>query len=294
MHDVLIIGGGPAGLIAATYLGRFLRPSVVIDSASSRARWIPTSHNIPGFAQGVGGTELLADLRTQATKYGTQIRRDEVRSLSREGDAFAVGLTDEILRSRFVVLATGVKDLLPALPGVVDALLRSVLRICPICDGFEAAARNIAVIGNGAHGEREAEFLRTYSDRVTYLDIGTSPRRREHLERGGIHTIETRLDDLEIAEDHLQLRLADGGVRTFDVVYSALGCAPQLDLAADLGARRDEANALIVNAHQQTSVDGLYAAGDVVRGLNQVVVACADAAIAATDIHNRLRKRRSA
>ncbi len=267
---------------------------MVIDSASSRARWIPTSHNIPGFAQGVGGTELLADLRTQATKYGTQIRRDEVRSLSREGDAFAVGLTDEILRSRFVVLATGVKDLLPALPGVVDALLRSVLRICPICDGFEAAARNIAVIGNGAHGEREAEFLRTYSDRVTYLDIGTSPRRREHLERGGIHTIETRLDDLEIAEDHLQLRLADGGVRTFDVVYSALGCAPQLDLAADLGARRDEANALIVNAHQQTSVDGLYAAGDVVRGLNQVVVACADAAIAATDIHNRLRKRRSA
>lgn len=292
MHDVVIIGGGPAGLIAGTYLGRFLRPSVVIDSASSRARWIPTSHNIPGFAQGVGGKELLAQLRVQATKYGAEIRSGEVRALTREGELFGVHVGDEIIPARFVLLATGVRDRLPALPGAADALLRSVLRVCPICDGFEAAGRRIAVIGEGEHGEREAEFLLTYSTEVTYLEIGgnASHPRRDRLERAGIEYIDTRLEDLELAEDRLRLRRPGNGIRTFEVVYAALGCAAQIALARDLGARCGDNGALIVDEHQQTSVAGLYAAGDVVRGLNQVVVSCAEAAIAATDIHNRLRK----
>ena len=98
-----------------------------------------------------------------------------------------------------------------------------------------------------------------------------------------------RLDDLTIGERDLRLRLSDGTAVAFDVFYSALGCVPQNLLAVTLGAARDKDNALIVTGHQMTSVEGLYAAGDIVRGLNQVVVAAAEAAIAATDIHNRLR-----
>ena len=101
------------------------------------------------------------------------------------------------------------------------------------------------------------------------------------------------LQSLRIEQDALVLSPADGEHRRFEVCYAALGCTPQNQLAADLGADRDESGALRVNSQHETSIPRLYAAGDVVRGLNQIVVAAAEAAIAATDIHNRLRAERS-
>ncbi|HEY6926538.1 MAG TPA: FAD-dependent oxidoreductase, partial [Steroidobacteraceae bacterium] len=106
----------------------------------------------------------------------------------------------------------------------------------------------------------------------------------------GIELIETRLHHLTIEDDDLLLRLPSGRQREFNVVYSALGCSPRNRLATSLGAACDENGQLIVSSHCETSVPGLYAVGDVVRGLNQVVVAAAEAAIAATHIHNRLRE----
>jgi thioredoxin reductase (NADPH) len=106
----------------------------------------------------------------------------------------------------------------------------------------------------------------------------------------GIERISIRLSDLRIQEDRITLQNAHG-MRNFDVVYLALGCSAQHDLALALNAKCDEKGALIVNAHQESSVPRLYAAGDVVRGLNQVIVAAAESAIAATDIHNKLRNR---
>lgn len=176
------------------------------------------------------------------------------------------------------------------MPGAEEALLRSLLRICPVCDAFEATGKRIAVVGSGAHGDREALFLRSYSDRVTLIHIG-GPRdltANSILKGAGIALIESNLADLEIESNRLLLRTGEE-LRFFDVFYSALGCTPQNRLAADLGATLDESGALRVNVHQQTSITGLYAAGDLVRGLNQVVVAAAEAAVAATDIHNQLR-----
>ena len=294
MHDVLIIGAGPAGLTAASYLGRFLRPALVIDGGDSRARWIPESHNVPGFSQGVGGLELLRQLRLQAEKYGARLRSGRVASLTRGDAGFTLRIGDEILLGRYVLLATGVGDHLPELRGAREALLRGQLRVCPICDGFEAAGKNIAVIGDGAHGEHEAEFLRTYTAEITYIHIGAGqdPERPGRLAAAGIDLVETGLDHLAITGDGLRLRLPGRSDRTFDAYYAALGCTSHNGLATALGAQCDENGALTVDSHQQTSIEGLYAAGDVVRGLNQVVVAAAEAAIAATDIHNRLRRTR--
>jgi thioredoxin reductase (NADPH) len=291
MFDTLIIGAGPAGLTAASYLGRFRRPTMVIEAHSSRAEWIPESHNIPGFPQGIGGTQLLSALRAQALRFGAQIRTGPVESLSRTETGFVINLAGASVESRYVLLATGVRDHFPALRGAPEAVLRRLLRVCPICDGFEAIDKNIAVVGDGPRGEREALFLRTYSDRVTLLQVGDSldPDSRTRLKSGGIRLIETPLNRLEIEENDLLLRCDDGRIQRFDVFYAALGCTPQDSLAAALGAARDRSDALMVDAHQQTSVPGLYAAGDVVRGLNQVVVAAAEAAIAATAMHNRLR-----
>ncbi|MBV9696411.1 MAG: NAD(P)/FAD-dependent oxidoreductase [Gammaproteobacteria bacterium] len=287
MHDVIVIGAGPAGLAAAVYLGRFRRQPVVLDSGDSRARWIPRSRNVPGFPQGVAGPALLRKLRSQAQKYGAQLRRcEEVTGLARLTPGFRLQLGRETLQSRFVLLATGVKDLYPSVRGVPAAQIPSLMRVCPICDGLEAQDRRIAVIGNGPHGEREAEFLRTYSPYVTYIHMGTGgpsgPSR-------GITRVTAQPEQLEMHRGKLRLRASRGGIRRFDVAYAALGCQPRNALARRLGAATDESGFLKVDAHQQTSVAGLYAAGDIVRGLNQVVVAAAEAVIAATHIHNQLR-----
>jgi len=288
VFDALIIGAGPAGLTAATYLGRFRRRVVVIDAGASRARWIPESHNIPAFARGIGGHELLSQMSEQAVRYGADIRAGHVDSIAIRDDGFAVQVSDSELRSRFVLLATGVRDHLPDLNGSEEAVLRGLLRVCPICDAFEATGREIAVIGTGEHARREAQFLRTYSDRITLIDVGEQPV-PDWPENPGIRVISSELRNLVIESNRLVLRQPGAEAFVFDVAYSALGCTPQNNLAASLGAQVDESNALRVNSHQQTSIEGLYAAGDIVRGLNQVVVAAAEAAIAATDIHNKLR-----
>jgi len=292
MRDVVIIGAGIAGLTAATYLGRFRRPPLIVCGEGSRARWIPESHNIPGFPQGIGGTALLTQLQVQAEKYGAEAIPGWVQSIIRDDDGFTIDVSGTVLRARYILLATGVQDHLPDLDGAAEALLRSVLRVCPICDAFEAVDKRIAVIGDGERGEHEAEFLRTYSEEVCYLHVGdTSDQgRRQRLADRGIDLIDTDIAQLKVVDDALELSTPTGAPRLFDVFYTALGCSPRIALATALGALCDENQALRVNAHQQTTVDGLYAAGDVVRGLNQVVVAAAEAAIAATDIHNRLRR----
>jgi thioredoxin reductase (NADPH) len=291
--DAVVIGAGPAGLTAASYLRRFHRNLVVIDAQESRARWIPESHNIPGFPHGIGGHELLSQLRSQALRYGTHISPGTVVALSRDNATFVVKTATDAFESSCVLLATGIRDRLPKLAGAEEAVLRSLLRFCPICDAFEASGKDIAVIGDGEHADREADFLRTYSDRITLVHIG-EPRtslQNQRLRERGIQIIELALNHLKIDSNNLRLDLPDGTVRSFDVCYAALGCTPQNMLAANLGAKLDANATLLVNAHQETSIPGLYAAGDVVRGLNQVVVAAAEAAIAATDIHNKLRAR---
>src|SRR6185437_2347036 len=291
MNDAIIVGAGPAGLMAAIYLGRFHRPPLVIDGNDSRARWIPKSHNILGFPEGIGGQELLSQLRAHAERYGAQIRPGWVDHITPSDSGCAVHLAGETIHGRYVVLATGVRDHLPKLAGAAEAVLRSLLRICPICDGYEATGQQIAVIGDGSQAEREAEFLKTYSSRVTLLDVGLTrvPGRRLRLAARGIELIETTLEDLIIEDDDLRLRQPSGDDRRFDVFYSALGCSPGNGLATSLGAACDENGQLIVSAHHETSISGVYAVGDVVRGLNQVIVAAAEGAVAATHIHNRLR-----
>jgi thioredoxin reductase (NADPH) len=289
--DTLIIGAGPAGLMAATYLGRFHRKPLVIDGNASRARWIPKSHNIPGFERGIGGDDLLRHLRDHAGRYGAEIRAGQVTSVTRGDAGFRIEVGSETLLSRYVILATGVRDQLPGLDGAEEAVRGGLLRICPICDAFEATGKRIAVIGDGEHGDREAEFLRTYSERVTLIDLSGGRRleAKARVRSSGIRILERQLSDLRIEENTLVLRSLGGPAESFDVFYSALGCQPQNQLAAALGVELDEKGAVRVSRHQLTSVAGLYAIGDLVRGLNQVVVAAAEAAIAATDIHNQLR-----
>ena len=290
--EVLIIGAGPAGLTAATYLARFRRRVLVADGGAPRACWIPVSHNMPGFPQGITGDAILKRMTEQAAEYGAVIEAGWVEGLARDADGFVARLNGREVRVRAVLLATGVVDHHPDLPGVERAIERSLVRICPICDGYEAIDKAVAVIGEDDKGVREAAFLRTYSDRVTLIHIGPAEAlgAEDELARMGIELIRAPIDNVRLEGDRVTALSWGGAFRTFDLVYSALGTSPNAGLADGLGARTGEDGRLFVDAHQATSVAGLYAAGDVVRGLNQIAVASAEAAVAATAIHNALRE----
>ncbi len=290
--EILIIGAGPAGLTAATYLARFRRRVLVADGGAPRACWIPVSHNMPGFPQGITGEAILNRMTEQALEYGAVIEAGQVEGLARDRDDFIARINGREVRMRAVLLATGVVDHHPDLPGVERAIERSLVRICPICDGYEAINKAVAVIGEDDKGLREAAFLRTYSDRVTLIHIG-SPEAliaTDELERLGIELIRAPIDNVRLEGDRVTALSWGGTFRAFDLVYSALGTSPNAALAQGLDARTGEDGRLFVDARQQTSIDGLYAAGDVVRGLNQIAVASAEAAVAATAIHNALRE----
>ncbi len=295
--DCLVIGGGPAGLTAAIYLARFRRSVSVVDGGKSRAGWIPRSHNLPGFPDGVEGPVLLENMRVQARRYGAVLREGLVTALSRSDDGlFRARLGEAALTARTVLLATGVVENEPRLPDVFDATRRGLIRVCPICDGYEITGKRVGIIGNSDHAAAEALFLRTYTAHLTLMLVGDSdelpPARRQALHELGICVTRAPIEEVRIEDARIcALCTLDGALHAFDVLYSAFGTTPQSVLARGLGADMDDCGKLCTGERQETSVEGLYAAGDVVRGLNQISVATGEAAIAATAIHNRLPRR---
>ncbi|MGH6787727.1 MAG: NAD(P)/FAD-dependent oxidoreductase [Novosphingobium sp.] len=295
--DCAIIGGGPAGLAAATYLARYRRRVVVFDRAGSRAALIPMSRNLPGFPDGISGRDLLARLADQARQWGAELRPGNVASLAAEGEVWRLGGEGIDLTARAVLFATGVDNRRPA---DIDeatqarALAAGQLRYCPVCDGYEASGQAIGVIGATSHGVAEALFLRTYSDRVTLFTrehCELDETDRAALEKAGVGWDPRPVSTYDFAGPGVRLHLADGAVAQLDTIYPALGSAPNTELIEALGLRRDEDGCILVDEHQRLGLAGLYAAGDVVAALDQIAVAFGHAAIAATAIHNDLRER---
>ena len=293
-YDAVIVGAGPAGLTAALYMARFRRQVLVIDGGDSRAAWIPETHNHPGFPDGVSGLDLLELQRRHAVRYGAQIRSGTVDALSSTGEGFSLSIDGETVLSPTVLLACGVEDNEPALPGVERAVRQTLLRTCPICDGFEVIGKRVGVIGDDGLGAREALFLQTYADQLTLIHVGApdalTADERDQLARADITIVETPIESVELQIDRPRALCFSDSVRLeFDALYTALGITPRTGLALAIGAHHDESGRLVVDEHQQTSIPGLYAAGDMVRGLNQITTAQGEASIAATAMHNRLR-----
>jgi thioredoxin reductase (NADPH) len=290
--DCLIVGGGPAGLTAATYLGRYRRSVMLIDDGQSRARLIPESHNYPGYT-GISGPDLLKLLRQQASHYGARLEHGRIETLRREsGELLIAETAGGIIRTRSVLLATGVVDKDPPLDGVRIALRKGTLRYCPICDGYEAMDKRIGIFGPVRSGCKKALFLRTYSADVTLLltqePTAADAELLQAVRDAGVHISNLFAFDLEEDGDEITARFADGTLHAFDVIYPALGCDIRSDLARNLGADCDDDGAIVTDLRQRSTIPGIFAAGDVVSDLDQLSVAVGHAAIASTAIHNSL------
>jgi thioredoxin reductase (NADPH) len=294
--DCVVIGAGPAGLTAAIYLSRFNLQVRVMDGGASRCALIPRTRNHPGFPGGIPGRDLLLRLREQAAEFGAHVTDTQVSRIEKCHDGTFAVITDaEDVAARTVLLATGIVN---NRPPIVDAdhdiaLNSGLLRYCPICDGYEVADRAVGVIGAKTHGYNEAVFIRMYTANVTLIAPGDSHELTDH-ERSSLSNLGVRLLEGPCG----RLRLEDGrivaptreGDMAFDTIYPALGSVIRSNLAIGLGARVSGEGCLMVDEQQHTNIPGLYAAGDVVKGLDQISHAMGEASVAATAIRNDLSK----
>jgi thioredoxin reductase (NADPH) len=295
--DCLVIGGGPAGLTAAIYLARFHLDILVVDAGKSRAGWIPCTHNHAGFPEGISGKELLERMRRQAQKYGAKIVRDRVTKLERDEDTgfFTATWGSGCQQARTVLLATGITNRRPPMDEDLhaEALSRGLIRYCPICDGYEVTDKKVGVIGSGSHGVAEAVFIRGFTPDVTLIApdqaLELSQDDKDKLDMAGIDCINGPAQAVAISKNCIIVETAEG-THTFDSVYPALGSDTHTQLAEMLGARLNEQDCIGVDGHQRTSVGGLYAAGDVVIGLDKISHAMGEGGVAATTIRNDLAK----
>ncbi|HYU94916.1 MAG TPA: FAD-dependent oxidoreductase [Sphingomicrobium sp.] len=293
--DCLIVGGGPAGLTAAIYLARFHLDILVVDGGKSRASWIPCTHNHAGFPDGISGTELLQRMRDQACKYGAKIETEFVTKLERDEQRglFAATWGSGCATARMVLLATGVTNRRPPMDEELhnEALARGLIRYCPICDGYEVTDKAVGVIGGDSHGVAEAVFLRSYTADVTLIApdkaLQLEPEDQQKLKDAGIDCVDGPAQAVAISNEFIVVDTAEGHY-TFDSIYPALGSDAHVQLAEMVGASLSEDANILVDSHQRTGVPGLYAAGDVVIGLDQISHAMGEGGVAATTIRNDL------
>lgn len=296
--ECIVVGAGPAGLSAALYMARFRRRVLVVHDGRARALRIPKTHNVPGFPDGIEGPVLIARMAEHARRHGADIREAEVVFARWTGGGFVLDTSDgQALGAESVVLATGLYLNQPPLPHARhEAAIRAgVLRYCPICDGYEHTGERIAVLGCDTAGAAEALFLRQYSDRVTLLPMDMpklSDAQLRELESAGIVVEPRPVAALRPCEDRFEVRLeGEDEPLAFDVVYPALGTRQRTELALMLGLQVDGEGAVDPRSPLGTDVPGLYCAGDIVDGLDQISVAMGHGAVAATRAHNWLRKR---
>jgi thioredoxin reductase (NADPH) len=297
--DALVIGAGPAGLTAALYLTRFKRRVRVVHDGTARALWVPRTRNVPGFPDGIVGKKLIERMTDHALRYGAEIVFGRVAALKRATGHYRATLEDgAAIAARGVILATGVDTNLARLDegDHMTAVRDGVLRYCPICDGFEHRDERIAVLGSDLHGAAEAMFLRQFSRHVTLIPkwrVALSDAQREELAQSDVIVLERHVERLVAHSRDIAVQMRGEPVaRRFDILYPAFGSRPRNELAAALGLLADDADAgcMPFHAFSDGLLPGLYAAGDVVAGLDQISVAMGQGAMAATRLHNWLRE----
>ena len=267
-YDVVVVGGGAAGLSAAVALARSLRSVVVVDAGEPRNAPAGGAHNLLG-REGIPPLELLAAGRREAEQYGAEILRDRAVTARAEEEGFTVGLAGGgVLRARRLLLATGLVDELPDVPGVAELWGRSVLH-CPYCHGWEVRGRRIGVLGAGPMSIHQTLLFRQLSEDVAFFphrmpDPG--PEAWEQLSALGIRVVEGPVQRLRTDGDVLRaVVLNDGQEVPVDALVVAPRFAARAELYEQLGGTLTDhpAGALIATGPMgSTEVPGVWAAGN--------------------------------
>jgi thioredoxin reductase len=293
IFDVIVIGGGPAGLSAALMLGRCRRSVLLCDRGQPRNQ---RSRALHGYLtrDGVAPATLNELGRAELGQYGIELRAIGVTAVSRVEDRFQVSLAnghDEA--AQFVLIATGVIDELPAIPGFHECYGRSAFH-CPYCDGWEWRDRPLAVFGRGRDAAHMALGLKTWSADIVLCSNGTSISRalRDRLARNQIAVRAEPVAGLDHREGALSaIRFGGGASVPRDALFFTTGQHPQSDLAIQLGCSLTRRGTVNTGMLCDTNVPGVFVAGDASRDAQFVVVAAAEGVKAAVAINKALQKR---
>lgn len=290
MLDVVIVGGGPAGLSAALVLGRARRRVVVIDAGEPRNK---VSHAVHGYLtrEGVPPLELLTIAREQLRPYGTELIDGEVVAARRKPGGFEVELDDASrLFARRLLLATGMRDRLPAVDGFA-ALYGKTAHHCPFCDGFEARDQPLVAYAQGAGAGEFALLLASWSRDVLLCTDGEplAPVWSARLARAGIAVRTDRVARLEGQRGHLERVVFEGGDSIARrALFFHLGCEASSGIAERLGCRTTEDEGVVSDDYEESTQPGVWVAGDASKDVLLAIVAAAEGAKAAVDIHRSL------
>ncbi len=291
MFDVVVVGGGPAGLSAALMLGRCRRRVLVLDLGQPRNR---RSHALHGYLtrDGIAPAEFTAIGRAELAPYGIEQRAIGVTGAVLEDDHYCVSLADGTEeRARYLLIATGVIDDLPAIPGFDDCYGRSIFH-CPYCDGWERRDRALAAFGRGADVAGLALGLKTWSADVVVCTHGAKLARatRERLDRNGVRVRTEPIARVEHADGAMtQLVFASGDPLTRDALFFSTDQHPQSSLAIALGCALNRRGTVRTGSLCDTNVPRLFVAGDASRDAQFVVVAAAEGVKAACAINKALQ-----
>ena len=284
-YDVVIIGGGAAGLSAALVLGRARRRVAVVDAGSPRNA--PAAH-MQGFLSrdGMPPSDFLAAGRAEIAGYGVALLDDRVLGID---PGFFIALAGgAVLTARRIVLATGVSDELPNIPGVRERWGRDLLH-CPYCHGWEVRDQPLGVLGSHPGAVQHTHLVRQWSDNVVFFahTHDVTETERTQLEARGVHVVDGAVARLVVQEDRLTgVELVDGRmIERAAVFVRPVNVAHAAGVVSSVGCDRDDAGFVTVDATGRTSVPGVWAAGNVVDPRAQVITAAGAGSAAAIAIN---------
>ncbi|WP_181685300.1 NAD(P)/FAD-dependent oxidoreductase [Halorhabdus salina] len=291
-YDVIVVGGGPAGQSAALYTTRLGHRTAIVDVGGGRAAMIQEVHNLIGIPESDSGMDLLGTGREQLEAYGCDFYRDRVTSCSRNGDGITLVGNSHEFAADAVVLATGFNDVRPDPP--LPRTGRG-LHYCLHCDAHMFVDEPVYVMGHGESAAHVAGIMLNFTDEVDLLTRGVdtewSDETAETLANHPIDVIEADVSGVQNGEDGWlkALEFDTGETREYKGGFAMYGAEYNNGLARELGCEINEDGTVEVGDHGRTSVERIYAVGDLTPGHNQLPIALGAGAKAGIDIHFALR-----
>ncbi|MEC4818732.1 MAG: NAD(P)/FAD-dependent oxidoreductase [Scytonema sp. PMC 1069.18] len=302
VYDVIVVGGGAGGLSAGIYLQRYLLSSLIIDKGKARSFWMQELHNYLGLPPDTPGRSLLRQGKEHYISLGGDMLDGFVEDIVDEGETFAVKVKvgrqnslDQTFRAKYLIAASGIIDYLPNLESMrnVYDYAGYNLHVCLICDGYEMTDRKVGVFANSANNAEVVFPLGWFTPHITLFSQGlfeVSEELRQKLQEHGYQLVETPIKQF-LGEDHQMsgVELEDNTVIQLEAGLISMGSKYHADYLDKFNLEKQGSN-LVTDKMARTSHPRIFAIGDLKVGLNQVVVAAADGALAATQIWRDVRR----